>query len=255
MDFRLFLERENMPKVTFGYPGGKARMTSWLLSYFPKEGRTFVEPFAGTGNVFFAAKQALHFKKWHINDQHNFVFLKSLLQIDPETLPNRVSKDDFEQWKQDKTDAATVISPRITFLSKGYNYGYSGDRGTHIGYRGEKYKPMVQSAKELLNTRNVKVTGQHWEELPFKTYNNQDFIYFDPPYYGTESIYPNIDHEALLKELKSANYRWILSGYDNDLYKKAIGKFWKASKTRNAEMSSMNRGIIQPRTETIWGNV
>ena len=255
MDFRAFLEREIMPKITFGYPGGKARMVNWLFNYFPKEGNIYVEPFAGTGNVFFAARQTLHFKKWHINDQHNFNFLKSLINVDPESLPDRVSPEDFENWKTDKTDVATVISPRITFLSKGYNYGYSGDRGTHIGYRGEKYKPMVKSAQDLLNSPKVEVTGLHWEALPFKTYTMQDFVYFDPPYYGTESIYPNIDHDALLKELKSAKYRWVLSGYDTTLYKKAIGKYWKASKTRNAEMSSMNRSQSIPRVETIWSNI
>jgi len=143
-------------------------MTSWLLSYFPKEGQHFVDVFAGCGNVFFAAKQSLHFKQWHINDQHNFAFLKSLIQVDPNTLPDRVNKDDFEQWAHAKTHAARVIEPRVTFLSKGYDYGHSGDSGTHIGYRGEKYKSMVQSAKELLS--KVTVTGQHWEELPYKTF-------------------------------------------------------------------------------------
>jgi DNA adenine methylase len=252
MDFKSFLS--DMPKITFGYPGGKARMTSWLFNYFPKEGRQYIEPFAGVGNVFFAAKKTLHFKKWHINDQYNYAFLKSLIEIDPETLPDRVSKEDFEKWKSDKSHAANVIGPRITFLSKGYEYGYSGDSNNHIGYRGERYKPMIKTAKELITLPNVTVTGLHWEKLPYTTYNKQDFVYFDPPYYDTKSIYPNIDHEALLKHLKVAQYKWILSGYDNDLYKKEIKNYWKASKVRNAEMSGMNKNSMQSRTETIWSN-
>ena len=253
MDFRTFIQI--MPKVTFGYPGGKARMTNWLFNYFPKEGKTYIEPFAGNGNVFFAAKQVLHFKKWHINDQYSHDFLKAVIEVDPETLPDRVSKEEFKVWKaKDKTNAAIAIRPRVTFLSKGYDYGHSGDSGSHVGYRGEKYKPMVQSAKELLTAPNVVVTGMHWENLPFNTYGPQDFVYFDPPYYETESIYPNVDHEALLKQLKNAKYQWVLSGYDNDLYKKEIKQYWKAAKTRNAEMSSMNRKSIQPRVETIWSN-
>ena len=252
MDFRKFIEL--MPKVTFGYPGGKARMTGWLFNYFPKEGKTYVEPFAGTGNVFFAAKQALHFKDWHINDQFNHAFLKSLIKVNPEDLPDHVSEEDFKVWKQDNSHVARVISPRVTFLGKGYQYGQSKDNGTHVGYRGEKYKSTVKSAQEFLTAPHVKVTGLHWEKLPYNTYGKQDFVYFDPPYYGTETIYPNIDHDALIKELKSAKYRWILSGYDNDLYQKEIKQYWKASKTRNAEMSSMNKKKMQPRIETIWGN-
>ena len=255
MDFRVFFERtDTVPQISFGYPGGKARMTKWLFQYFPKEGRIYVEPFAGRGNVFFAAKQALHFKKWHINDQFTHKFLQAVIKVNPEELPDFVTKDDFEKWKNDKSDVARVISPRVTFLSKGYEFGYSGDNGTHVGYRGEKYRPTVANAQNLLKHPSVVITGNSWEQMPYSTYGSQDFVYFDPPYYDTESIYPNIDHDALLAELLQAKYRWILSGYDNKLYKEQIGKFWKAAQTRNAEMSSMNKKIKQPRTETIWAN-
>ena len=62
MDFKDFFELA-MPKISFSYPGGKSRMTSWLFSYFPTKGRIFCEPFCGLGNVFFAAIQKLDFQE------------------------------------------------------------------------------------------------------------------------------------------------------------------------------------------------
>lgn len=243
-----------MFKISFGYPGGKARMTKWLFQYFPKSGNRYVEPFCGLCNVFFAAKQELQFNEWQLNDLFSYEFLKSLVEVNPDDLPDYVSKDDFEKWKNEKSSIAKVIEPRITFLSKGYEGGYSGDSGTHIGYRGKRYRPLVKYAQQLLSCSNVYLFNKHWIELLCQEFTKDDFVYFDPPYFGTKSVYPNIEHEKLLEELKMAKYRWLLSGYENDLYQKEIGCFWKANRIRNAEMSSMNKKSMRPVVETIWSN-
>lgn len=259
MDFKLFLETTelDMPKVTFPRPGGKARMTKWLFQYFPKNGRIYVEPFAGAGNVFFAAKQELHFREWHLNDLQTGSFLKSIIEVNPKDLPYQVPKEDFPKWKDDNSHVSNVIQGAVTHKAKGYPAGWAGDCGTHVGYRGDRFGRRIEDAKTLLDQPNVEITSMSWEKMPYRTYGSQDFIYFDPPYYGADpkSVgYPQINHEDLLKELRRAKYRWILSGYDNDLYKQQIGDFWKASTTRNAEMASSNQKKAVPRVETIWSN-
>lgn len=63
------------PKLpAFQYPGGKARLRSWLLPFFPRSGRMYLEPFAGRGNVFFAARAALDFQYWQVNDPNTAPF-------------------------------------------------------------------------------------------------------------------------------------------------------------------------------------
>jgi DNA adenine methylase len=242
----------NTSKVSFGYPGGKARLTKWLMSYFPKNGNRYIEPFCGNANVFFVAKQELFFKKWHINDKYSYDFLQALLKVMPQDLPDIVNKESFEKWKQDGTPVSTVIGPRITFLSKGYKHGFSGDRGSHTGYRGEKYRNIVQKAKELLN--NTQITNLDYKLLAYNAYDSNDFVYFDPPYHETESIYPNIDHEELIAMLKKAKYRWALSGYNTNLYKNKMYNYLKATKERNAEMAGMNKKKYQVRIEYLWYN-
>ena len=47
----------------FAYPGGKVRLRKWLVSMMPREGRRYIEPFAGRGNVFWLAACALRFRE------------------------------------------------------------------------------------------------------------------------------------------------------------------------------------------------
>jgi site-specific DNA-adenine methylase len=51
----------NIERITFPYPGGKARLAPALVAMMPQNGRLYLEPFAGRGNVFFRAAQILKF--------------------------------------------------------------------------------------------------------------------------------------------------------------------------------------------------
>lgn len=83
---------------SFRYMGGKARLRKWLIEHFPKKGRTYLEPFAGRGNVFYLACQKLDFQNWQLGDI-DISFFCSLLTSDLDQLPEIVSKDDFRKWR------------------------------------------------------------------------------------------------------------------------------------------------------------
>jgi len=55
------------PKIP--YPGGKTRLARRIISFLPREGRTYLEPFAGRGNLFWAAVElGLRYERWWLND-------------------------------------------------------------------------------------------------------------------------------------------------------------------------------------------
>ena len=229
MGFRNYLERTEMRNTTFAIPGGKGRMTSWLFNYFPTEGNKYLEPFAGYGNVFYAAKNKLHFKEWHLNDLYHADFLKALINADTSLLPDTVPKEDFDKWKTaaiiDKHPHAVILRSRCTYLSGGWDKGHSGDSGTHVGYKKQNFEPLIHTARALLTAPHVSITSLDWAALPWGLYNSSDFVYLDPPYHETEvSTYPNIDHDTLIAHLKKATYRWVLSGNDTELYLRK--KYW-----------------------------
>jgi len=234
----------------FRYMGGKARLRNWLIQHFPPSGNIYLEPFAGLGNVFFAAKNSLDFKKWWLNDTNPF--LRSLLKVDLESLPPQVSKDDFDSWKSKNDDVARVIEPRITFGGKGYKYGYSGSSGTHKGYNGKLYRGVCNSAKELL--AGVSITNLSWEKLNIPKLSSDDFVYCDPPYFGTSASYSNIKHEDLVRVLNASRCRWAISGYSNNLYDTHLNyKNCYVSK-RNSEIKGSNARKKKPVVELLWTN-
>jgi site-specific DNA-adenine methylase len=237
---------------SFRHMGGKARLRSWLISHFPVAMETYVEPFAGKGNVFFSACSTVNALRFVLNDIDTN-FLVSLLAADLNLLPESVSKEEFSLWKTRTDHVARLIEPRITFAGKGYKYGYSGSSGTHVGYSGESYRLMCQKARYLLNQNHVEITTGSWEQALILG-SSEDFVYLDPPYLGTQASYGNIDHQKLVTVLNDAKFRWAISGYGNTLYDTNLNFTGRFEKKRNSEIKSSNTGSFEEVTEVLWTN-
>ena len=241
-----------MKTPSFRYIGGKARLRKWLISHFPQTGGSYVELFVGRANVFFEAKRQLSFKRWHLNDL-NSAFLQALLDADLTQLPDHVSKETFNFWKNQNSAVSAIIEPRITFAGKGYWAGFSGTSGTHVGYSGSLYRQVCESARSLLS--GCEITSQSWDQVDLSGLGKDDFVYLDPPYYGTtNTTYPNIDHEKLVDFLNAAPFRWAMSGYDNCLYKSSLRFASRYERMRNSEIKSSNSGHKEPVCEVLWMN-
>jgi len=236
---------------SFRYMGGKSRLRKWLISHFPKIGNNYLEPFCGLGNVFFESKKSLNFKKWNLTDI-NPSFLVSLIKVNLENLPEKVNKNDFEFWKNSKCDVSKVIEPKITFAGKGYSAGFDGGHPSHPPYSGKLHKKTCEIAKQLLS--DVAVFRSSWEEINYDSLDENDFVYFDPPYFETKASYPNIDHFKLIETLNKLKCKWALSGYDNKLYQCNLIFKNKYEKIRNSEIKSSNFGKYQSVNEILWMN-
>src|SRR4051812_48159188 len=117
-----------MPKISF--PGGKARMSREIVSLLPRDGRIYLEPFAGRANIFWeAAEQGLKFKKWWLNDRATASFLRAItthgntIEIPPR------SRAEFERQRDAyKTGdpTATLLAPHLSFSGGLYEAGCKG---------------------------------------------------------------------------------------------------------------------------------
>jgi site-specific DNA-adenine methylase len=245
----------------FQYPGGKARLREWLVPFFPRVGRTYLEPFAGRGNVFFKSRSVLKFARWQLNDLNTASFFRALREVDVRDLPDRVDQACFDRMKLDWSDTvARVVEPRVRFFGVGGFKGVDdvskrmpGGGGKDV-YSGRCYRMTVLRAQRLL--RAVEVTGAPWETLPWGTLDHRDFVYLDPPYFDCADVgYGEIDHEALVGLLQGARFRWALSGYDSALYRQALGT--PSTRERTASMRSPNAGGKRAdiNVECLWTNV
>lgn len=246
--------KRRMPDTpAFRYVGGKARLRAWLLQRFPREGDAYLEPFVGLGNVFYAAHAALDFDAWWLSDIDTS-FFDAVRTADLSQLPATVSKEDFARWRVDGGPIARLIEPRVTFGGKGYRYGYSGSSGTHVGYSAACYGPVCAAARAALLEPGVSVTQCSWTLAPWGLLTPRSFVYLDPPYYGTEAPYPNVDHDALIDLLNVLPCRWAISGYDVGPYATRLRYAAKHARERNAEIKGSNARTRTPVIETLWTN-
>lgn len=236
---------------SFRHMGGKARLRSWLIAHFPCNIKTYVEPFAGKGNVFYAVKSLGRASDYILSDIDTS-FLRCLINVDLKKLPESVSKESFKYWKANQTDIAKVLEPRITFGGKGYEHGYSGSSGPHVGYSKVSYTVMCEAARNLLN--GVKITSNCPWQILLRAYTTDWFVYLDPPYNGTKASYNNIEHVELIKHLNSMDCRWAISGYSSPLYEMQLKFIDRFERVRNSEIKSSNSGRFEASTEILWTN-
>lgn len=233
----------------FRYVGGKARLARRMVSVFPQAGGRYLEPFVGRGNVLFAARVYLEYEQWHANDLFTATFLRSLKRVDLRQLPPSVTYSTFIELFKRADDISRILEPRITIFGMGYQHGYDRTHGRSY-YTPERYGRMCAVAKALL--RSVRITGQAWHTLDYASLGPDDFVYFDPPYYGEYSPYGNITHGHLLKLLERARYKWALSGYYSNLYVRHLGEPRFITPCQS-EMSAVT-GNSEARDECLWIN-
>ncbi len=239
-----------MKTPSFRHMGGKARLRTWLISHFPSNIETYVEPFAGKANVFFEAKKVGIAKRYVLNDLDTN-FLCALVGADLSLLPEKVDKTDFSYWKDNPSLIAKLLEPRITFAGKGYKHGYSGSSGTHVGYSRDSYLQVCKAAREMLEGQDVEITTGTWQAAVAGCDSNS-FVYLDPPYLGTKSCYENIDHSELIAWLNQTKARWAVSGYSSPAYEKTLIFTERFEKKRNSEIKSSNSGNYEEVTEVLW---
>jgi site-specific DNA-adenine methylase len=191
-----------------------------------------------------------------LNDVQTHSFLKALQSYDSRDLPATITKDDYiTKYQKSNSATALVLEPRITFRGSGYTHtGFAMGTGSHVGYTKNNYSLTVDAAKELLT--GATIDNKDWTKCTiWNKLGPEDFVYLDPPYLDNtdKRYYPSIDHGLLLTKLENAPFKWILSGYDSDLYRKRKGKPFKCM-VRELQMKVVKKDTLDKRIECLWKN-
>lgn len=245
------------------YPGGKWRISDWIISHFP-EHKVYVEPFFGSGACFFK-KQPAYIET--INDINgDIVNLFSVCRDYSDELARLInltpfSREEFENCYE-HTDNP-IEQARRTLVRYHQSYGTANShRKTWKNvqtYGGPRCATMWNNLPQVIydcceRLKNAQIECVDALSL-IKRYNSENtLIYCDPPYMqnlSRKDMYAvemdEEQHIRLLEQIKKSKSKIIISGYDNDLYNEYLSD-WQTDMINTTAQQGLHR------TEKIWMN-
>lgn len=251
-----------MPQI-LKYPGGKWRIAGWIISHFPAH-RVYLEPFFGSGAVFFG-KQPAYTET--INDiDGDIVNLFRVCRERPGELAELVrltpfARDEFAAC-YDRSDDP-VEQARRTLVR--YQQSFGTSNSTRRSWKntqtagGPRCATMWGHLPDTILTccerlRDTQI--EHGDALELiKRYDDKDtLIYIDPPYLKSlrkSNIYRHeMDdgaHIELLETIRRSKSKIVISGYDNDLYNRVLSG-WHTNEIETTAQMGLRR------VEKIWMN-
>lgn len=244
--------------------GGKKALRNTILEHFPVDGTydRYIEPFGGAGWVLFHKER--HAKLEVLNDANGqLVNLYKCIKHHPEELQREldyllVSREQF-------FDAKAQVDVRgLTDIQRAAKY-----------YTMIKLSFGANTQEFLMTNRNlenaIKRFGEVQERLKMVVVEQKDFenlisvydrktalFYLDPPYYGTETMYQNVDftkadHERLATALGRINGKFVLS-YNADPFILELYKDYEISHVEHQNNLQSKGGKPQAYKEVIIRN-
>lgn len=238
------------------YPGSKWSIADWIIDRFPEgyEKMTYLEPYFGSGAVFFNKKRS---KIETINDIDDHVVnlfeiirerTQELLEAIENTPWSRTEyRKSYEPMTGDKLEDARKFMVR-TWMAIGTKTSDITGWANNIkpvdsgASRWNKLRENMKIATDRLRHDKcnlVQIENKNAIEL-IKTYNRPYvFIYADPPYpirTRSKRIYAHEmtdeDHVMLLEVLKEHKGRVMISSYKNDIYDEVLSG-WHVESTQS----------------------
>lgn len=281
------MARSGRVKPPITYFGGKIRLAPWIVEHMPPH-RVYVEPFFGSGAVFFAKPPALHEV---VNDlDGNVVTFFRVLRERPEDL---VSVCALTPYAQDEFDLANLTGEdepiddleraRRFFVRITQGFGKSiGTRdaaGRSVGWSASVLRGSnnARSAQNLVERflpaaerfRNATITNRPALHVIRRYAVDGAVCYLDPPYVkGTRTgltkrrgdyafEMTDEDHRELADLVHSMpEVTFLISGYPSDLYAELYDeRGWHHVDRSMVVSSATARGNRSRRSiERLWSN-
>lgn len=245
------------------YPGSKWSLAKWIIDFFP-EHHSYLEPFFGSGAVFFN-KERSHIET--INDlDDSVVNLFECIRTDPERLAKEiyftpyarcVYEKVFQRMPEEPFQKAACFLIRLNmgrgFRTNGEKVGWKNDvQGRERAYAAADWcslpKRIIESAERL---RGVQIENRPAVETIKRFKNHKVLIYCDPPYmlqtrHGKQYRHEMDDsqHEELLETLKEHPGAVIISGYDTPLYNSVLNQWHKEEATSYSQVGSKKKEVL-----------
>lgn len=216
------------------WTGSKRKQSEEIISHFPKQIKTYYEPFVGGGSVMF---QLLHsdieVEKYVCSDiNKDLIDLWNVIKDNPEKIITKykemwdeLNKDeDLERKKQYYNEVRkrynTHHQPEdFLFISRTcinglirYNRNGKFNSSFHITRKGidpKTLEKIVNQWSSKLKEKNVQFIHRDYNTIKAV---EGDYLYLDPPYAGTKGMYNGgIDLEGFYEWLKQQGCRYALS--------------------------------------------
>lgn len=194
----------------------------------PKDFKIYVEPFVGSGDIFFKLNLSPEIKSY-INDKDTdianaFKIMKSNPNVDNLDRFKNKSLEEVRRFvKQSHTTPldklATIIYKLCgTFGSKG------GDNKIYKNPNIETKLRKIPNYAEYL--KNTTITSSDWTSTLSHDSPNT-FFYLDPPYEASKGLYKNplIDYVKMAERLKRIKGKFLLSLNDSPEIRKVFKDF------------------------------
>jgi DNA adenine methylase len=256
------------------YPGSKnQRLGEWIIEHFPADYKdmTYLEPYFGSGGVFFNKEPSLietindingevtnFFKQIRENSEKLIYAVKNTpWSRDEYTLSYEPCENELEQARRFLVHMWFTQGRHVINAKNGMRMLKNDHRRTCTYNFYEKLPQSIEAACERFrhSTRNI-VQIENDDALNLiKKYNEPNVLmYLDPPYkLSTRHMklyqyeYSDADHEELLRLITESRAKIIISGYENELYEKYLQTWHKDKMQVNLESGAT-------RTEVVWYN-
>ena len=230
------------------YPGGKTRAVKILKNYIPKDCKEIISPFFGGGSFEIYCKN--NNIKVYANDKFEpLINFWISLKENPNDLIKEIekylllTKDDFLLYRKRLLDKSLDSLIRACYYFIVNRSSFNGSTCSGGFSQQASVKRFNKSSIERLRKINLdNIVFYNMDFCDFlDLYNDDIFIYVDPPYYIKNQLYDlneEFNHEKLHKTLETKK-NWILSYNDcdfiRDLYKdyKITELSWKYGMNKN----------------------
>ena len=244
-------------KSPINYVGNKYRLIKQIIPLFPKKISMFVDAFGGSGTVLMNTEADYYI----YNDINPYVssivsglfstsydeIIKQIENIISEYDLSMINKEGFERLRDSYNNGRKDWITLYTLMCHSFNHQfrfnnkheYNSSFGKNRSYFSDRQKQDLLALKHRFENKDpIIVSSKNAFDFDFSDFDENDLIYFDPPYFNSVGNYNDgkrgfegwtAEHEKKLYELLDGldeqGTRWALS--NNLKYNNEILDAWK----------------------------
>lgn len=230
--------------------GGKKLLAKKIIEKIPKH-EVYVEPFVGTGAVFFKKELA---KKNVLgdNDKALMDFYKQVQKLNDLKCDLRRNKTKFDSIKdkQNKSPCEFAYMTKTSFGCAGKQFNNLGEGGTNS---------VQKFDDQIIKLKKAQLIHDDYKNIIEKFDSTKTFHYLDPPYHKKSCSYPEgsckVQPAEIAKTVDKIKGKFLLSYNDHPDVRSAFCQKYKCEKVKTRYTANkINDSDKQQATELLIKN-